>query len=65
MDNMTQAEMFDYTLKLETDNREQRLQHDLATAKRQIKQETLKAGINIITTQLTIMNTAALLGLEL
>ena len=61
---MTQSERFDYILKLEADNREQKLKHDLATAKHNIKQQTLHAGINVITSQLSIMNAAAFLGVK-
>ena len=64
MNNMTQAERFEYILKLEADNREQKLKHDLAEAKRKNKQETLNAQINIITTHLSIMNAAAILGVS-
>ena len=61
---MTQSERFEYILKLEADNRERRLKYDLAKVKREIKQETLNAQINIITTQLSIMNAAAFFGVK-
>jgi len=65
MSDTAQLKRFDYILKLEADNREQRLKHDLAITKRKIKQETLNAQINIITAQVSIVVCAAFGGVEL
>ncbi len=62
---MTQAERFDYILKLEAESREQRVKCDLAVAKRKIEQETFNAQVSIITAQLTIMNTAVILAVKI
>lgn len=61
---MNKAERFDYILGLEAEQRERKLECDLAKAKHKIKQETLNAQINIITTQLSIINAAAFLGVK-
>jgi len=55
---MTQSGMAEYILKLEAENREQRLKHYQSMAKHKAKQDAINTGVNLIITQMSIANAA-------
>ena len=59
---MNKAERFDYILKLEAGNREQRLKHDLDIAKHKNRMDTLNACASIMTSHMTIAAMSAVVG---
>ena len=59
---MTQQEMTNHIIKLQTEITERKLQQDLDSASRKIKQDLLNSQLNIISTQVSLIVSAAFLG---
>ena len=62
---MTQEEMTNRIIKLQTESTERKLQQDLSNARRKIKEDLLNSQINIISTQVSVIVSAGFLGVKL
>ena len=62
---MNNTEMTNHIIKLQAENTERKLQQDLDNASRKIKQELFNSQLNIISTQASLIASAAFLGVKL
>ena len=62
MINMTQAERFEYILKLEADNNERKLKYELAKAKQKSKVDLFNLQASLISTHVSLTICAGICG---